>query len=292
MSIEPFLAEIGERTDVRLDALLPSASEAPKELHEAMRYACLGQGKRLRPALVLASAQAAGQPGPPALDAGCAVEMIHAFSLVHDDLPAIDDDDLRRGQPSCHIVFGEAIAILAGDALFAQAFQTIGGLDATPEQIMRSLQSLAAAVGSAGVVGGEVADVLAEGRPADGATVEFIHSRKTGALMGSACEIGAILGGGSPEVVKALRRYGEQLGLAFQIADDLLNELSSVEAVGKSIGSDRAKQKATYPAVFGIAGAQERADSAYREAISAIESVPLAPAPLVDLAEFAAKRTR
>lgn len=250
--MESKLAMYAGEINERLSQLLPPPERIPADLHQAMRYSCLAPGKRLRPALVLACAEAVGGTRASALDAACAVEMVHAFSLIHDDLPAIDNDDLRRGRPTCHIQFGEGIAILAGDALFSLAFECIAGCSDDPTKIVRVLKILTHSSGSDGLVGGETVDIQSEGKPIDRETLDYIHSRKTGALIKASCEIGGILGGASPDEVKTLGLYGEKVGLAFQIADDVLNETSTPEQLGKSAGSDRERMKATYPAMYGL----------------------------------------
>jgi geranylgeranyl diphosphate synthase, type II len=215
--------------------------------------------------------------------------MVHVFSLIHDDLPAIDNDDMRRGIPTAHVRFGEAIAILAGDALFAFAFEVISRLRAPSDQVAKAIGILASSSGSAGLVGGETVDVLSEGQPFDESTVDYIHSRKTGALMSAACEIGGLLGGGSESEIQALRNYGKEVGLAFQIADDLLNELSTADALGKAAGSDRARSKATYPALHGIPESREAGRQAIDRAFEHIENIPK-PDTLVQLARYAVER--
>lgn len=289
MQAEGFLKVCSAQVEARLEALLPSVRTTPTELHEAMRYSCLAPGKRLRPALCLASAEAVGVAGPAALDAAAALEMAHVFSLIHDDLPAIDNDDMRRGRPTCHVQFGEAIAILAGDALFALAFEVLSKMDAPADRIARSLSSLASSCGSGGLVGGETVDVLSEGKPVEHEILHYIHSHKTGALMSASCEIGALLGGGTPEEVAALREYGKEVGLAFQIADDLLNELSTAEALGKAAGSDRARAKATYPALHGITASREAASAAVDRAFEQLDGIEN-PSTLVNLARYAVER--
>lgn len=291
--METDLQRCRERVESRLDQLLPPASMRPESLHEAMRYSCLAPGKRIRPALCMAAAAAVGGSEADGLDAGCAIEMVHAFSLIHDDLPAIDNDDLRRGRPTCHKQFGEALAILAGDALFALAFQVLASCSASAERLLQAMRVLSYAVGSDGLVGGEVVDVLSEGCEVSQDTLEFIHTRKTGALIAAACEIGGLMGGGSFAQVQALRCYGQHIGLAFQIADDLLNELSTAEQLGKAVGTDRARKKATYPALHGIKEARSQAE---KEASLAVEC--LAPFSgsskrfLKDLAAYSIERTK
>ncbi len=232
--------------------LLPPESAIPEKLHAAMRYSCLAPGKRLRPALAMACAEAVGGSELSVIDAGCAIEFVHCFSLIHDDLPSIDNDDLRRGFPTCHVKFGEAVAILAGDALFALAFNTLARGPWTDDQRVRAILSLTVATGSEGLVGGETIDILSEGQPIESQTLETIHVRKTAALIAASCEIGAVLAGATKEQSNRLFQYGQAIGLAFQIADDILNETSTPEQLGKAAGSDRERGKATYPALFGL----------------------------------------
>lgn len=255
-----------------------------------MRYSALAPGKRLRPVLCLAAAEAVGGDIDHVIDAACALELVHAFSLIHDDLPAIDNDDLRRGRPTCHVKFGEATAILAGDALFALAFDLVTSVPASPARVVRAVQVLARASGADGLVAGEIVDVLTEGQPYDAATLDYIHSRKTGALLAASCEMGALLSEADEDQVIALRTYGQHLGLAFQIADDILNETATEEELGKATGSDRSRGKATYPHLHGIEGAR---DAAARETELAIAALPQSLQNrdfLVSLAEFTIQR--
>jgi len=252
-SLRPYIQEV----NARLEQLLPSPTEAPEALHEAMRYSCLAPGKRLRPALALICAEATGGTRQEALDVACAIEMIHCFSLIHDDLPAIDNDDLRRGLPTCHVKFGEAVAILAGDALFALAFETVAQQKASPGITVECMKILTASVGSYGLVGGETIDILSEGKPVDAETLEIIHRRKTASLISASCEIGSLFG--TSDARQKLKQYGENIGLAFQIADDVLNETGTADQLGKAAGSDRERQKATYPAVYGVEASRAKA---------------------------------
>lgn len=257
-----------------------------------MRYACLAPGKRLRPALALASSLAVGGDIEAALPGACALEMVHVFSLIHDDLPAIDNDDLRRGQPTCHKAFDEATAILAGDALFALAFQTLASSSAPVERRAEAILELARQSGSAGVVGGEVMDIESEGQPPDLDKLMTIHRRKTGALMSASCAIGGLLGGGSADQVDGLRQYGAALGLAFQIVDDILNETATVEILGKAVGSDRALGKMTYPALMGASAATQEAQRLADEATENLNTLPGDTSWLRELATFAIERQR
>ncbi len=238
----------------------------------------------------MASAKSVGAAPESVLDAACAIEMVHCFSLIHDDLPAIDNDDLRRGVPTLHVKYGEALAILAGDALFALAFQSLASSDHAADRVVRSLQILTVASGSDGLVGGEVVDVLSEGKAADAETLEYIHSRKTGSLIAASCEIGGVLSGGTDRQAAALKSYGEWIGLAFQIADDILNETSTPEQLGKAAGSDRERQKATYPALYGLEESRRRADAAVLMASDALVEGGCESELLAGLATYAVER--
>lgn len=294
MRVDLQLKTYAEQIDARLDALLPSIDSDPSPLFEAMRYGALGPGKRMRPALCLAACVAVGSDVEAALNPACALEMVHAFSLMHDDLPALDDDDLRRGRPTAHRAFGEAVAILAGDALFAHAFSTIvaphTGVVPAPEVAATLAAELAHAVGVEGVVAGETADILAEGREVDAATLQSIHVRKTGKLIAASARIGAIAGRASVDLVDALGRYGSAIGLAFQIADDVLNETSTPEALGKAAGSDRRRGKATYPALIGLEESRRRALALAEEGAGYLSPMPGDTAFLHELARYSVER--
>ncbi|MDR3689407.1 MAG: polyprenyl synthetase family protein [Fimbriimonas sp.] len=291
MANQSSLNTYGERIDRRLGELLPPADAVPEKLHEAMRHSCLAPGKRLRPALAMACAESIGGNGDSVLDAGCAIEFVHCFSLIHDDLPAIDNDDLRRGIPTCHKVFGEAIAILAGDALFALAFDTLANGPWPADQRVRAIRSLTLATGSSGLVGGETIDILSEGKPIERSTLELIHARKTGSLIASSCEIGAILAGATSDQSGQLYRYGQAIGLAFQIADDLLNETSTAAQLGKAAGSDRERGKATYPAMFGVEASRRMAIETAESGIACLVDIPN-PNLLAELARYSVERLR
>jgi geranylgeranyl diphosphate synthase type II len=268
--------------DARLEALLPGEDEPPEALHRAMRYAVLNGGKRLRPLITLALAEAAGSGD--AIDAGCAVELVHCFSLVHDDLPCLDNDDLRRGIPTVHIAFDEATALLAGDALFALAFETLAKTGRAEAVAM-----LAEASGTRGMVGGQTIDVESEGRAVDLSVIEWVHRRKTGALFEAAAGLGALFGGGSSVQVAAARTYGMDLGLAFQILDDVLDETASTEELGKRSRADRGLHKATYPANIGIEGSTKVAEEAANRALESLSVFPNAAAAEM-LAKFVVER--
>jgi len=241
------------RVEAGLDRILPAADTRPTRLHEAMRYSLLGGGKRLRPVLALATAEMLGVTDDAALPAAVAIECIHTYSLIHDDLPCMDDDDLRRGRPTTHKVFGEAVAVLAGDALATIAFEILAKTKETPRHAMREFfLELSRAAGSSFLVGGQVADMEAEKRQATPAELLFIHRGKTAAMIATSLRLGAMSANATPAQVKALGVFGENLGLAFQVIDDILDITQTSEQLGKSAGKDTAAGKATYPAVFGL----------------------------------------
>jgi geranylgeranyl diphosphate synthase type II len=268
MSVAPAdpLAAWRPRIEAALERCLPEEERPPRRLHAAMRYAVFSGGKRLRPLLALAAASCAGGDVEAALPGACAVELIHTYSLVHDDLPALDNDELRRGRPTLHRVYGEALAILAGDALLTLAFETLAGGGGEPARRLEAQISLARAVGASGMIGGQVDDLdpAGPGEPAE--RVESIHRRKTAALMGASARIGALLGGGAESDARVLSEVGERLGLAFQIVDDLLDETGSAAAVGKAVGKDQRSGKLTYPAVWGVEVSRRRAHEIAEEA--------------------------
>jgi geranylgeranyl diphosphate synthase type II len=237
----------------------------------------------------MAVAESFGKSPEDVADAGCAIEFVHCFSLIHDDLPAIDNDDLRRGLPTCHVKFGEAVAILAGDALFALAFEILANGSWSAEARIRAVASLTKATGSDGLVGGETLDILSEGKSISFETLQTIHRRKTGALIAASCEIGALLSGASLEESARMYEYGAAVGLAFQIADDLLNETSTAEALGKAAGSDRERGKATYPAMVGCEASQKAAEEAVRRGISCLEGFDNAQF-LIEIAQYSIRR--
>jgi geranylgeranyl diphosphate synthase type II len=265
-----YLEERRLQVDEALRQYLPEAGDHPKEIHEAVRYSVFAGGKRLRPILVLAAAEAAGGQVEDALRAAAAIELIHTYSLIHDDLPAMDDDDFRRGRPTCHKVYGEALAILAGDALLTQAFILLSGepssnrADAAVR--LRVINEIAQAAGSRGMVGGQVVDILQEDREVDLATLLYLHTHKTGSLIRACLRVGGIISSAGSEQMEALTRYGDRIGLAFQIVDDILDLEGSLEALGKRAGSDLRKKKATFPGLLGLEESRQRARSLVREA--------------------------
>ncbi len=273
--LQEFLRTVGARVDATLDALLPPEDGEPRNIHRAMRYSVFAGGKRLRPALVLLGARCSGGEEDPCLPAAAAVEMIHTYSLIHDDLPAMDDDDLRRGRPSCHRAFSEAEAILAGDALHTLAFETLASFPDGAVAAALVLET-ARACGTLGMVGGQAADLENEGRPPEESVVEGIHRRKTGALVTASLRLGALASGASEERLRRLTAYGERLGLAFQIADDVLDEEGLLADLGKTPGKDRRRGKMTYPSALGLDGARSRARAVAAEARAGVGGLPAA----------------
>jgi geranylgeranyl diphosphate synthase type II len=279
--------------DAELERLLPAAAEYPPSIHRAMRHSVFAGGKRLRPILCIESGRLFGGDEDSLLRLGSVLELIHTYSLIHDDLPALDNDDLRRGKPTCHVVFGEAMAILAGDALLTLAFEIL----AAPEPLTTSefqnsrrrrvIHEIARAIGTqAGMVGGQVVDIESTGHQADAATLEYIHSAKTGALIRTALRAGAIHAGASEEALESVTVYGEKVGLAFQIADDLLDVLGSNESLGKTAGKDDREKKLTYPALHGIEESQHVARRLVREAGEALEGFGAQARRLCEIAEY------
>jgi len=253
MKLPPFFEEDRLSVDAQLEKLLPADSVQPPSIHTAMRYSVFAGGKRIRPILCLESARIFNQEVAPALYPGCAIEFIHTYSLIHDDLPALDNDDLRRGKPTSHKKFGEATAILAGDALLTLAFETIAAAPVSAELRVAMVTEIASAAGTVnGMVGGQVADLEAEGKPVSPETLEYIHRSKTAALIRASITAGAICAGAPAHDVARLRRFGETIGWAFQVTDDILDVEESSAALGKTAGKDIAQQKATYPAVYGL----------------------------------------
>jgi geranylgeranyl diphosphate synthase type II len=291
-----YLEERRLQVDEALGRYLPEASDHPKEIHEAVRYSVFAGGKRLRPILVLAAAEAAGGQVEHALPAAAAIELIHTYSLIHDDLPAMDDDDFRRGRPTCHKVYGEALAILAGDALLTQAFILLSGepssLRADAVARLRVINEIAQAAGSRGMVGGQVVDILQEDREVDLATLLYLHTHKTGSLIRACLRVGGIISSAGSEQMEALTRYGDRIGLAFQIVDDILDLEGSLEALGKRAGSDLRKKKATFPGLLGLEESRQRARSLVREAKHALSVFGDRGAALGAIADYVVARRR
>jgi len=296
VNLPEYLRECAALIDAALDEYLPPADAPPPLLHEAMRYSVFAGGKRLRPILTLAAAEAVGGNRLAALPAACAIELIHTYSLIHDDLPAMDNDDYRRGKPTNHKVYGEAVAILAGDALLTYAFELLArtGGSSEPESAtaLVVLREVAAAAGPAGLVAGQVLDIASEGKTIGAETLDYIHTHKTGALFRAAVRAGARLGGASPEQLAALTRYAEQLGLCFQITDDILDVSGDAAKLGKRVRKDDEKHKNTYPAYYGLPAAVAKARAAADAALAALRETDGEFAVLAALALFIVQRDK
>jgi geranylgeranyl diphosphate synthase type II len=280
-SAEDYLRYASERVNAALEKLLPAESDPPGELHKAERYSMFAGGKRLRPALCIGAFEACGGTGDSVLSAACALEMVHTFSLIHDDLPCMDDDDLRRGRPTNHKVFGEAMAVLAGDALLVQAFELVAATGNAA-----CVQTLAQSLGSQGMLGGQVVDILSEGKAVDLATVDYIHRHKTAALIAGSLVMGAQMANASGNVVEGLREFGYKIGLGFQIVDDCLDLEQTTEVLGKDAGSDLENGKATYPSLIGLEASKRRANELIESAIAELHALPVQGAVLETVARF------
>lgn len=293
--IQPYLQERIRLVESALDNFLPQVDTLPSTLHDAMRYSVFAGGKRIRPVLMMAACEAVGGAAQQVLPAACAIEMIHSYSLIHDDLPAMDDDDYRRGKPTNHKVYGEATAILAGDGLLSEAFILLSSPEIWPdlsgETRREVIHLLARSAGSRGMVGGQVVDMESEGKAIDLPTLEYIHTHKTGALILAAIEMGAVIGGADEQQRRSLRRYGEAAGLAFQIADDILDIVAEQAELGKDVGSDQARGKATYPALLGLEEARQRARELRDIAFSALDGFDEAAQPLRGIAGYIVSRS-
>jgi farnesyl diphosphate synthase len=278
------------RAERALEQRLPPAEQSPAPLHGAMRYAVLGGGKRLRPLLVYAAGQALGESGPSLDAAACAVELIHAYSLVHDDLPAMDDDALRRGRPTCHIVFGEAMAILAGDALQALAFEILCEDAGNAAVGMEKQRVLGRACGAEGMAGGQALDLAAVGRTLTLAELEHMHACKTGALIRASVRLGALTAAADTAALDMLDRYAAALGLAFQVRDDILDVEGDAAVIGKTAGKDAAADKPTFPSIIGLDASRDRLRELTEMALAAVAPLGDAGALLRELALYAAHR--
>ncbi len=277
-TIPKYLSRRSGDINAWLDRLVPAETVPPEQIHRAMRYSLLGGGKRIRPVLTLAAGEALGAATDELMPAACAIEMIHCYSLIHDDLPAMDDDDLRRGRPTCHKVFGEAIAILAGDALLTEAFRvlasaTLAGDAARQVRVIAEVASAAGTVNA--LIGGQAADIENEGKQVSADTLDYIHRSKTGAMISASAVVGGIIAGATNHQIEQLRAYGERIGLAFQIADDILDVTSTSEQLGKTAGKDAAAHKATYPAVFGLEASEARARQLVAEAVEIVSALEI-----------------
>jgi geranylgeranyl diphosphate synthase, type II len=291
MNLPPFFEEDRLVVDVQLERLLPWESVQPASIHQAMRYSVFAGGKRIRPILCLETARIFDAEPAAALYPGCAIEFIHTYSLIHDDLPALDNDDLRRGKLTSHKKFGEATAILAGDGLLTLAFETISAAPVSAERRVAMVAEIASAAGTVnGMVGGQVADLESEGKKVGPETLEYIHRSKTAALIRASVTSGALSAGASAEDVARLRRFGEMIGWAFQVTDDILDVEESSAALGKTAGKDMAQQKATYPAVFGLERSHQFAEELSTKAIAELEFFGERAERLRAIAEFLALR--
>jgi len=287
MKLPSFFEEDLQAVDAALQRLLPPEATPPASIHKAMRYSVFAGGKRVRPILCLESARIFTEDVSAAMYPGCAIEFIHTYSLIHDDLPALDNDDLRRGKPTCHKQFGEAAAILAGDALLTLAFETIGNAPVGADRRVKMLAEIATSAGTInGMVGGQVADIEAEGKAVGPEMLEYIHRSKTAALIRAAITAGALCAGAPDDDVARLRRFGETIGWAFQVTDDILDVEESSAALGKTAGKDIAQQKATYPAVFGLERSHEIAKELSEKAIAELNAYGAKATRLREIAEF------
>ncbi|MFZ0276325.1 MAG: polyprenyl synthetase family protein [Candidatus Sulfotelmatobacter sp.] len=281
-------------TDAALDRLIPLETQLPESIHKAMRHSVFAGGKRLRPVLCIeAGRMIAGTLPRKIEELGAALEMLHTYSLIHDDLPALDNDDLRRGRPTCHKVFGEALAILAGDALQTQAYEVLSRLECPAEARVRIIEEIARGTGTLdGMIGGQVVDLEAEHTDPTVEMLEYIHRAKTAALITASLVSGGLYAGAQDGEVKKLRAFGQSIGLAFQIVDDVLDVTQTSEQLGKTAGKDTAAQKVTYPALFGIEESERKADSLVSAAFSELESFGERAEPLKELARYLVERKK
>jgi geranylgeranyl diphosphate synthase type II len=280
-----------KQVDAAMDRLLPRASTRPKTIHEAMRYSIFAGGKRLRPVICLAAAEAVGGKPEPALPLACAVECIHTYSLIHDDLPSMDNDDFRRGKPTSHKVYGEGIAVLAGDALLTIAFEMVAQAKAAPRYSTAALvRELAHAAGSQALVAGQVADLEGEGKKLKLADLQYIHENKTAALIASSIRLGAMSANATPRQLAGLTEFGRSLGLAFQVIDDILDVTQTTEKLGKSAGKDVAAQKSTYPALLGLDKAKKEADRLTARARAALKPFGKKAEAMAAIADYLLQR--
>ena len=293
MDIKTYLSRKRESVDEALERYFPKSMESQSTLHKAIRYSLFAGGKRIRPILSIAAFEAVGAKGEGILPFACGLEMIHTYSLIHDDLPAIDNDDYRRGRPTCHKVFGEAIAVLAGDGLLTEAFQLMthpASLSGSDGLILELANEVARAAGIAGMVIGQVVDIESEGKEIDLPTLEYLHTHKTGKMILAAIRVGAKLGGAKGDTLQALTAYGERIGLAFQIADDILNVEGNPDVLGKNTGTDAARRKATYPGVLGLQESKCRGAELVEGAVEALSRFGPEADPLREIARFIVAR--
>lgn len=291
--LEAWIASGIESVDALLDRLIPSEAVAPARIHAAMRHSVFAGGKRMRPLLVVAAAEACGGLNDAVLHAACAIEMVHTFSLIHDDLPALDNDDLRRGLPTCHVAYGEDMAILAGDALHTLAFAVLAELpDAPDSERLACIRLLADTCGTRGMVGGQVDDLLCEGKDVSLDHLRSIHARKTGELLRASVLSGAILSGADANDRRHLDAYARHIGVAFQIVDDILDLTSDAETLGKPAQSDLRHDKATYPKFLGLEGSRSLAEAALESALEELKALERPADRLADIARYVVDRTK
>lgn len=287
--IERYLSSLKKEIEEALESYLPPETTYPSVIHKAMRYSVFAGGKRIRPILAISACEAVGGKAKDVLSSACALELVHTYSLIHDDLPSLDNDDYRRGKPTCHKKFGEAVAILAGNALLTLTFQIIteqglaGKIDAA--LTLKIIHEIAFAVGASGMIGGQVVDVTSE-NSIDAPTLQYIHTHKTGSLVCGSLRVGVLLGNGDQGQLRLLTQYGEYIGLAFQIVDDILNVEGDKERIGKNVHNDISKNKLTYPVVYGIGESKEWVKQLCKEAISSLESFDYKADPLREIAKF------
>jgi len=293
MTLSEYLAHQQKRVDTALDRWVPAESQDPSIIHRAMRYSLFAGGKRVRPLLAMAAAEAVSDRVTGIESAACSLELIHTYSLIHDDLPALDNDDLRRGRPTCHKVFGDAMAILAGDALLTLAFEALAKLpDVDADRRIRLVAELATASGTVGgMIGGQVNDLEGEGQPPTAVLLESIHHAKTGALLRASVRLGALYAGADDAQLSALTCFGEHIGLAFQIVDDVLDVEQSSEALGKTAGKDAQQQKITFPAVYGLERSRAMAEQERLAAHLALRTFGDRAERLLQLADLIVQRT-
>jgi geranylgeranyl diphosphate synthase type II len=293
MDIKTYLSRKREIVDEALERCFPKSMESQSTLHKAVRYSLFAGGKRIRPILSIAAFETVGAKGEGILPFACGLEMIHTYSLIHDDLPAIDNDDYRRGRLTCHKVFGEAIAVLAGDGLLTEAFQLMthpASLSGSDGLILELVNEVARAAGLGGMVIGQVVDIESEGKEIDLPTLEYLHTHKTGKMILAAIRVGAKLGGAKGDTLQALTAYGERIGLAFQIADDILNVEGNPDVLGKNTGTDATRRKATYPGVLGLQESKCRGAELVEGAVEALSRFGPEADPLRGIARFIVAR--
>jgi geranylgeranyl diphosphate synthase type II len=291
VDLKSYLAAQAKQVDLALEGFLPKAKERPGTIHTAMRYSVFAGGKRLRPVLCLAAAEACGGETSDALAPACAVELMHTYSLVHDDLPAMDDDDLRRGRPTCHKVYGEGMAVLCGDALLTEAFIVCATTPPTKRYGTRDyISELATTGGSKQLIGGQVMDLEGEGRPLTKRELVRIHEAKTAALLTTSLRLGAMTANATPAKLEALTKFGRALGLAFQVIDDILDVTQTTEVLGKTAGKDQAVEKSTYPAILGLAASRKEAAKLTRAAMDALKPLGSKASRLREIASHLLQR--